>query len=311
VRVTASGDQRRRFLRHHVPLAAASVGAFLLFMSVPMFDPQAYPRSDMMGGPLPQPIGESGPMSHSAEESPSTGHGGSQTPAPAHGAGQTAPAGHGGGQAPPAGHSGAQSQPGDAGPGPGVIQDRFTKARLTTATGYVATVLLTLTLVIGPANLLLRRRNPVSSYLRRDAGAWTAIFSVVHVILGLQVHGSGELSGFLGYFLARDGGPLLNSFGLGNWTGLVATVIVVGLLAISSDLALRKLKARRWKWLQRLNYALFALVIAHAFFYGALLRVTSPLTLLLGLSVLAVFVGQAVGFWLWRRRSARRAAPAA
>jgi sulfoxide reductase heme-binding subunit YedZ len=289
-----------------VPLAAASVGAFLLFMSLPMFDPQAYPRSDMMGGPLPQPIGESGPMSHGAEPTPSIGHGGSQTPAPGHGATQTPPAAHGGGQSPETGHSGTQA--GDGGPSAGVIQDRFTKARLTTATGYVATGLLALTLVIGPANLLLRRRTPVSSYLRRDVGAWTAILSVVHVILGLQVHGGGQLSGFLGYFFARDGGPLLNSFGLGNWTGLAATVIVVGLLAISSDLALRKLKAGPWKWLQRVNYALFTLVIAHAFFYGALLRVTSPFTLLLGLSVIAVFVAQALGFWLWRRRSARRAA---
>jgi sulfoxide reductase heme-binding subunit YedZ len=304
--VAASGDQRRRLLRHHLPLAVASVGAFLLLMSLPLFDPQAYPRSDMTGGPLPQPIGESRPMSHSAEPTPSIGHGGSETPAPGHGAGQTPPAAHGGGQAPPTGHSGAQSQAGDAGPSPGAIQDRFTKARLTTATGYVATGLLALTLVIGPANLLLRRRNPVSSYLRRDVGAWTAVFSVVHVILGLQVHGSGQLSGSLGYFLAPDGSLLLNSFGLGNWTGLAATVIVVGLLAISSDLALRKLKAGRWKWLQRLNYALFALVIAHAFFYGALLRVTSPFTLLLGLSVIAVFVGQALGFSLWRRSSARR-----
>jgi sulfoxide reductase heme-binding subunit YedZ len=273
-----------------------------------MFDPQAYPQSDMMGGPLPQPIGASGPMSHGAEPTPSIGHGSSETPSPGHGAAQTPAAGHGGAQTPQTGHGGPPPQGGDAGPSLGVIQDRFTKARLTTATGYVATGLLALTLVIGPANLLLRRRNPVSSYLRRDVGAWTAIFSVVHVILGLQVHGGGQLSGFLGYFLAPDGSPLLNSFGLGNWTGLAATVIVVGLLAISSDLALRTLKAGRWKWLQRLNYALFALVIAHAFFYGALLRVTSPFTLLLGLSVIAVFVGQAVGFWLWRRRSARRAA---
>src|SRR5881628_3323292 len=98
-----------------------------------------------------------------------------------------------------------------------------------------------------------------------------------------------------------------NSFGLGNWTGLTATLIVVGLLTISSDLALRTLKAPAWKSLQRLNYALFALVIAHAFFYGALLRLTSPFTLLLALSVIAVFVGQGVGVWLWRRRDSHTA----
>ena len=37
----------------------------------------------------------------------------------------------------------------------------------------------------------------------------------------------------------------------------------------------------------------------HAFFYGALLRVTSPFTVLLLLSVIAVSVGQALGIWLW------------
>jgi len=126
------------------------------------------------------------------------------------------------------------------------------------------------------------------------------------VIFGLQVHSTGQLSAFLTYFLGRDGSPLLNSFGLGNWTRLLATAIAVGLLTISSDLALRTLKAPMWKWLQRLNYALFALVIAHAFFYGALLRVTSPFTLLLVLSIIAVFGGQAVGIWLWRRRGSRR-----
>jgi sulfoxide reductase heme-binding subunit YedZ len=184
-------------------------------------------------------------------------------------------------------------------------------ARLTVATGYVATGLLALTLLIGPASLLRRRRTPVSSYLRRDIGMWTAVFSVVHVLFGSLLHSGGQLSGLVAYFLAPDGGPLLNSFGLGNWTGLAALVIVVGLLAISSDLALRTLKARPWKWLQRLNYGLFVLVIAHALFYGALLRVTSPFTLVLGVSVLAVFVGQMVGVWLWRRRYPRRAVAAA
>jgi DMSO/TMAO reductase YedYZ heme-binding membrane subunit len=140
---------------------------------------------------------------------------------------------------------------------------------------------------------------------------WTAVFSVIHAILGLQVHSGGAVSGMLSYFLTRDGAPLLNSFGLANWTGLAATVIVAALLVISSDLALRMLKAGRWKWLQRLNYALFALVVAHAFFYGALLRMTSPFTLLLFLSVIAVLAGQMIGVWLWRRRHAPKAATAA
>jgi hypothetical protein len=63
-------------------------------------------------------------------------------------------------------------------------------------------------------------------------GMWTAIASVVHAVFGLQVHANGlTLGSILGYFFRlRDGRLLTNSFGLGNWTGLAATVIVVGLL---------------------------------------------------------------------------------
>jgi sulfoxide reductase heme-binding subunit YedZ len=176
-------------------------------------------------------------------------------------------------------------------------------ARWTMATGYVALVLLGLTLVVGPTHLLLRKRNPVSSYLRRDVGAWTAIFSIAHVILGFQVHGAAsDIFTFTSYFFFSDGTPKTNAFGLGNWIGLGALVIVAGLLAISTDGALRELKARRWKSLQRLNYALFVLVVLHAFFYGALLRVTSPFTLVLIATVTVVVVGQTLGIWLWRRR---------
>ncbi|MBI2072896.1 MAG: ferric reductase-like transmembrane domain-containing protein [Gemmatimonadetes bacterium] len=249
-------------------------------MRLPLFEANVYPHGDLFSGTFPQERGEGGAM----------GHGGDHTGPMDHGGGQTST------------HT----------PSPDQIRHRSFTRQFTVATGYVALGLLGLTLLIGPANLLLRRRNPVSNYLSRDVGTWASVGSVVHVILGLQVHGSGQIRDFLNYFVAPDGSPWLNSFGLGNWTGLAALVIVVGLLAISSDVALRKLKARRWKRLQHLNYALFALVIAHAFFYyGALLRVTSPFTLLLGLSVIVVFVGQAVGVWLWRRRSSRSAATVA
>ncbi len=262
-----SRDWRRRLLLHHVPLALASAVVLVLFIGLSPFTTGGYPDLDRSsGGTLP-----------AARNTPS---GPMQMD---HGEGQP------------------------AGPTLGFeLPSRVSVSQVTVATGYLALGLLGLTLLIGPANLLLRRRNPVSSYLRRDLGAWTAIFSVVHVILGFQVHGRGLL-GFLDYFVAA-GRPLTNSFGLGNWTGLAALVIVLGLLAISTDGSLRELKARRWKNLQRLNYALFTVVVLHAFFYGALLRMTSPFTLLLFFIVIAVFIGQAVGIWLWRRRNARHAA---
>jgi DMSO/TMAO reductase YedYZ heme-binding membrane subunit len=272
---------RRRLILHHVPLAIASVVVLVLFMSLPFFDVNMHSRADVASGAFPRRGGE--------DQAAPTGHGGGHAGLMHHGDHHAGPMGHGGDH-----HSsrGASVQ------------------RLVVATGYIALGLLVLTLVIGPANLIFHRRIPVSNYLSRDVGTWAVIFSVVHTIVLLLAHdnGGGLVASSLQFFVAPDGSLLTNSFGLGNWTGLVALLIAVGLLAISNDFALRKLKAGPWKRLQRLNYVLFALVPLHAFFYGALLRVTSPFTVLLGLSVLAVFVGQAVGIRLWRRRYGHPAA---
>lgn len=281
------GDLDRRLLRRHLPLALASALALILFMTMPVFDVGTYPVGDIFSGPLPQQrSGEPGPMNHGPE--------------------QTGPMDHGAHRHGPMRHGGQDAS--SLAPSADQVRYRSFNRQLTVASGYVALGLLVLTLLIGPANLLLGKRNPVSSYLRRDVGTWVALFSVVHVLFGLQVHGSGRISGFLNYFITSDGGPWLNSFGFANWTGLGALVIVVGLLVLSNNFALRKLKARPWKRLQRVNYALFALVVVHAFFYGALLRATSPFTFLLGACVVAVLVGQVVGVWLWRRNASRAGA---
>jgi sulfoxide reductase heme-binding subunit YedZ len=278
----AGGDLRRRLALHHLPLALASFTALLLWMSLPPFQTAGHQ------GPPPG-AGQPGPPHAAADHQGST-HGGTHL-GPPDADGRAASPDHGG----------------ELGEGFDLLSHRRLLARVTTATGYIALGLLALTLLIGPANLLLGRRNPVSNYLRRDVGAWTALVSVVHVIVGLQVHGPPApfAERITHYFFAAEGGLLTNSFGLGNWTGLAATLIAVGLLALSSDAALRKLKAGPWKWIQRLNYALFALVFAHAVYYGALTRVASASTIVLGLSVAAVLVGQTAGIWLFRRRFSR------
>ena len=275
-----SGDWHHRLLHFHVPIAIVSFIVLFLWMSLP--------RTQISGHRRPPQVAIQTP----SHQSPS--HGG--TPGADH---QGTP--QSGSGNPTMSHSGDQTINASG------TQNRFLIARFTTATGYIALGLLGLTLLIGPANLLLHRRTPISSYLARDVGMWAALISVIHVIAGFFVHGQSYTLGerILFYFFAPDGNLLTNTFGMGNWTGLAATIIVVGLLTISSDAALRKLKAGPWKRLQRLNYALFALVLAHAIYYGALLRVTSPTTILLGLITILVFAGQAIGIWLWRRRHYR------
>jgi methionine sulfoxide reductase heme-binding subunit len=276
-----SGSWRYRLLCFHMPLAVVSGVVLSVFMTFPAFDVKLHSPGDIFSGSFPEPRSgnHAGPMGHGNEHGGPMRHGGRH---------RMESMRHHGGEAT------------NLTPNPEQIRHRSSIRQLTVATGYVALGLFALTLLIG----LLRRQNPVSNYLRRDVGIWTAFFSTVHVVLGLHVHGSGRIHEFVTYFFTSAGRPRVNSFGLGNWTGLAALLIVLGLLATSNAAALRKLKAKPWKWIQRQNYVLLVLVILHAYFYGALLRPTSPYTALLVLSIVGVFLGQAAGIWLWRRKFA-------
>ena len=309
---------RRRLLRHYVPLVLASGAALALLMNVSFFNANRYPPpGDIFteGANAALPDGDYPP----ANPTDRSQHEGSAPAGQQHdGATPTTlpPGSTGGHSGPPAGGHGegqtgaptTQPDTSDGGAAPteqrhaGDQDSVLLMRRYSTATGYIATVLLGLTLLLGPANLLLRRRNPISGYLRRDVGIWTAITSLVHVTFGFLVkHGDGQVLGY--FFQPGDRSRILtNSFGLANWAGLAALLIAAGLAVISSDAALRKLKAKRWKRLQRFNYALFALVIIHALLYGALWRTTSPYTVLLALSVIGVVFAQAIGVRLWRQR---------
>jgi methionine sulfoxide reductase heme-binding subunit len=136
--------------------------------------------------------------------------------------------------------------------------DHGTVQRLSIGTGYAALALLAFTLSVGPLRAIRGRRLPLSIDVRRDAGICTAVIGLTHVVLGLQVHHGGAI---LRYFSSLD------KSGLANWIGLAATLLLVLLLAISSDLAVRRLGGGRWKRLQRLAYALFGLVVAHTILY--------------------------------------------
>ncbi len=142
--------------------------------------------------------------------------------------------------------------------------DAVTRASF--ATGYPALLLLVFTLWIGPWNLLRRRRTPVSTDLRRDIGIWAGIMGVLHTGFGLDVHLRGRP--WLYFVYGRNEGPHLiplrhDLFGFANYTGLVATIILVLLFATSNDYALRALSTPRWKQLQRWNYVLFVFAILH------------------------------------------------
>jgi sulfoxide reductase heme-binding subunit YedZ len=183
-------------------------------------------------------------------------------------------------------------------------------SRLTFATAFPALVLLAVTLLIGPWNILLKRRNPVSSDLRRDIAIWAGFLSVLHAAVGQCMHLRGRP--WLYYIYGANQHhtfPVRHDlFGFSNYTGAISTLILIALLAMSNDLSLRTLGTPRWKQLQRWNYAAFALAAAHTIGYQIPQRGNLAFHWTARICILITLAMQTAGFL--RRRSAAAKADA-
>ena len=157
---------------------------------------------------------------------------------------------------------------------------------------------------IGPWNRLRGRHNPVSSYLRRDIGIWAGMLGTAHVIAGLQVHFKGKM--WLYFLPERDAMtfPLrIDPFGFANYAGLVSTLILLLLLALSNDASLRALGASRWKSLQRWSYAGALLMVAHGVVYQILEKRTMGFVVAFAAIVLLVIAIQFAGFRVAKKKA--------
>lgn len=133
--------------------------------------------------------------------------------------------------------------------------------------GYIAIVVIAVTLIIGPLNILLNRNNPVSSYFRRDIGISGGILGVIHSITGLFVHLRGNM---WQYFTEKTGTGYkirLDDFGIANYTGLMSALLILVLLATSNNYLFLKLKVAQWKNIQRLSYLMVILAFVHIVYY--------------------------------------------
>ncbi len=173
----------------------------------------------------------------------------------------------------------------------------------TLATGYLSFALVTLTLVIGTVRLFQRRKNPVNIDLRRDVGIWAGTTGIVHALLGFGVFSGNAI---LPYFVRwTDDGDirlLTDLFGLNNYTGTAAAVILVALLLTSNQVSLIWLKGKRWKTLQRWNYAMAILIVIHTLGYQHLSDRATIMKQLTGALILVALIAQGIGFWMTRRR---------
>jgi methionine sulfoxide reductase heme-binding subunit len=177
------------------------------------------------------------------------------------------------------------------------VQSPDAMFRWSMATAYVGLALLAATLTTGAFNVLRGRRNPVSTDLRRDIGIWCGIVSLIHVAVGWQVH----MGNMLLYFFREAGEakrlvPRYDLFGLANYAGLIAALLIVLLLALSNDVSLRRLGRERWKFFQRWNYAVVVLVALHGIIYQVIEKRESVYLILFGTLAGAVLLIQAAGF---------------
>jgi sulfoxide reductase heme-binding subunit YedZ len=176
--------------------------------------------------------------------------------------------------------------------------NRDTITFITQATGYISIIILSISLIIGTVNILLKIKNPISTYLRRDISIIGGILALIHSIAGLFVHLRGNNWQYFlnktefGYSIRTD------NFGLANYTGLISALIIVLLLITSNDYLLKKLNSTNWKNIQRLSYLMFILAIIHCFYYRI---VKGNLNLIYSLYIplfIIVLTFQMIGMWL-------------
>jgi sulfoxide reductase heme-binding subunit YedZ len=170
-------------------------------------------------------------------------------------------------------------------------------SRLSFSTAYPAIVLLAITLLTGPWNVIRRRANPVSSDLRRDIGIWAGILGIVHTAVGQCVHLRGRPWLYYVYSPQEHHyGPRHDLFGFANYTGAIGVLLLAALLAMSNDWSLRRLGTRQWKSLQRWNYGVFALAAAHAIGYLAIEKQKRPFDTVIAICIAITLVMQSLGF---------------
>jgi sulfoxide reductase heme-binding subunit YedZ len=174
--------------------------------------------------------------------------------------------------------------------------------RLSFSTAWPALILLTLTLLIGPWRQLKGKTPALSLDLRRDIGIWAGIVGLLHTGIGQCVHLRGRP--WLYYVYEKWNAHVLplrhDIFGLSNFTGLSAALILLAALATSNDASLRAMGNASWKSLQRWNYACFALAATHTF--GYLVGIESLKSAFIAVAALCVIVAAALQWAGYRSR---------
>ena len=84
-------------------------------------------------------------------------------------------------------------------------------------------------------------------------------------------------------------------FGLANYSGALGVLLLATLFATSNDLSLKRFGARKWKQLQRWNYAVFALVAVHSIAFQMVEKQKQPWVITVSICITAALIVQIAG----------------
>lgn len=184
------------------------------------------------------------------------------------------------------------------------------KWRASMSFAYASVLFLTGTLLIGPYYVLSNRPIPANSFLRRDIAIWGGVLALAHMLIAMFVHVDGLRfwQSFITGWPSWDNLlPLkFNKIGLANYIGLIQLSIIILLLFLSNNRALRKFGTKRWKNLQRLNYLAFSSIAIYGYLYHLIEQRLLSFRLRFYAIVLSVVAVQLFGFYRVRQRRHHR-----
>ena len=186
-----------------------------------------------------------------------------------------------------------------------VASSASTLDQLSVTTAYICVLSMATALLIGPSRVLRSGApNPVNIYMRRDIGIWAALSGLAHLVLGtVQSMNTAYISQYVEINNAAPSeSTRFELFLWGSVTAFVVGIVLLLLLSLSNDAALRVLGTRWWKRLQRFAYLAFVLTVFHGLMFQVLEGRSIALIVLLAMIFIAVLLVQVAGFMAGRRQ---------
>jgi sulfoxide reductase heme-binding subunit YedZ len=126
------------------------------------------------------------------------------------------------------------------------------------------------------------------------------IAALIHTVLGLQVHMGGAIMKY--FMLPPNPARSTYFFVATNLLGVISSLILLVLVAVSNNFSIRTIGLDRWKRIQRVAYPAAVAAAAHGLLYQLLEKRLLPVVGLTLAITIAVIVLQLQGWRIASRR---------